>query len=400
MASETLLVAATPFNWIDPRNIPRRRFVYGHHYARGYLSQTVAAPGVGKSSLAIVEALAIATGRDLLAVQPAEKTSVWYYNGEDPRDELQRRIAAATLFYAIEPSDLVGHLFIDSGRNMPITVALKRERNSAPNDAVVAQIITTIKENRIGVLIVDPFISTHRLSENDNGDMELVATIFARIADETNCAIELVHHPRKTNGAAVDAEDGRGGSSILAKARSVRTLNHLAPNDALAAGVKHAREYFCAANGKGNLVAPGDVPQCWFRLVSKRLPNGDSVGVVEACKKPSAMSSVLPGDLEKAQAAVAAGRYRANAQSPDWAGHAVGKALSIDTHTKAGKTKVNGLLRGWTKEGYFAVVNGQDASRQTRSFLEVGKPAGPVAPATDDASAGDTSEAATPQMLH
>jgi hypothetical protein len=91
-------VKATPFVWVPPAALPQRRFLYGGHYVRRFISTTVAPGGVGKSSLGIVEALAIATGRDLLGVRPDEQTNVWLWNGEDPLDELQRRVTAAAVY--------------------------------------------------------------------------------------------------------------------------------------------------------------------------------------------------------------------------------------------------------------------------------------------------------------
>src|SRR5215217_1678029 len=64
--NERVPIKATPFRWCDPRTIPSREWVYGSHYVRRFLSTTVAPGGVGKSSLTIVEALAICTGQTLL----------------------------------------------------------------------------------------------------------------------------------------------------------------------------------------------------------------------------------------------------------------------------------------------------------------------------------------------
>ena len=46
----------------------------------------------------------------------------------------------------------------------------------------------------IDAVIVDPFVSCHRVPENDNGGMDVVAKAWARIARDANCAVELVHH--------------------------------------------------------------------------------------------------------------------------------------------------------------------------------------------------------------
>jgi hypothetical protein len=39
-------ITATPFVWIDPASIPKREFLYGRHYIRGFMSTTIA-PGGG-----------------------------------------------------------------------------------------------------------------------------------------------------------------------------------------------------------------------------------------------------------------------------------------------------------------------------------------------------------------
>ena len=88
-------IKATPFVWIDPAKIPPRRWLYGRHYIRSFISETVAPGAYGKSTLAITEALAICTGRTLLGVIPDGRANVWYWNGEDPLEELERRLAAA-----------------------------------------------------------------------------------------------------------------------------------------------------------------------------------------------------------------------------------------------------------------------------------------------------------------
>ncbi len=63
-------VSATPFKAFDPRTLPTRRFMLGRHYIRKFVSGTFSAGGLGKSSLTLVEALSIATGRDLIGIRP------------------------------------------------------------------------------------------------------------------------------------------------------------------------------------------------------------------------------------------------------------------------------------------------------------------------------------------
>jgi AAA domain len=52
---------ATPYVFRDPKSIPRREFLYGTHLIRKFGSAKFAAGGVGKSALALTEAIAMAT---------------------------------------------------------------------------------------------------------------------------------------------------------------------------------------------------------------------------------------------------------------------------------------------------------------------------------------------------
>ena len=57
------------------------------------------------------------TGRPLLGVKPTQRCRVWLWNGEDPYDELERRIGAACLHFGIKAEEIDGWLFVNSGRD-------------------------------------------------------------------------------------------------------------------------------------------------------------------------------------------------------------------------------------------------------------------------------------------
>ena len=373
-------VKASPFKWLDPATIPRRQWLYGRHYVRKFISETVAPGAYGKSTLAMTEALAIVTGRPLLGVIPDERANVWIWNGEDPMEELQRRIVAAALHYEIDPTEIAGRLFVDTGRETKIIIAEQTRTGAIVARPIVDAVIATIKANAIGLMIVDPFVASHRVVENDNPAIELVAATWAEIADVTGCAIELVHHARKTDGAEITVDDGRGGSALLAKVRSARTLNGMTDDEAARAGVDNRRSYFRVQNGKANLSPPPDKAN-WYRLESFDLGNGgdgqpsDSVAVVTRWTWPDAFDGVTVSDLRAVQTAIAAGRWRESTQAKDWAGHAVANVLKLDATNKAHRAKIAGLLKTWISTGMLVVVEGLDDRREKRMFIEVGTPA-------------------------
>jgi len=102
---ESVVIQATPWKWIDPKDVSPRAFLYGTHYIRQFLSAGFGAPGCGKSTKRMVEAIAMASGHELLGIKPVKKLKVWYWNGEDPQEEIDRRFAAICKHYGIKPEE-------------------------------------------------------------------------------------------------------------------------------------------------------------------------------------------------------------------------------------------------------------------------------------------------------
>ena len=370
-------VRATPFTWREPSKIPTREWLYGHFLIRRQVSLTVAPGGTGKSSLVAVEALSQATGRGLLDDKPYGRSHVWLWNGEDPLDELQRRLTAAALHYGIEREEIEGRLFVDSGRQKEIIIARADRNGVVVAEPVVDALIETIRDNRIDILHIDPFVSCHAVPENDNGAVDRVAKTYARIADVTGCAIHLVHHSRKTGGEAVEVEHARGAVALIAAARAARTLNPMTREEAEKAGVENRFVHVRIDDGKANLAPRSDKAR-WLKIESVPLWNGpretagDHVAVVTPWQWPDAFYGVTAADLITAQQAVAAGRWRENVQARDWVGKPIAKALGLDLEKRADKAKVKQLLRVWLDKGAFIVVTGKDEKGKDRPYVEVG----------------------------
>lgn len=369
---------ATPYVWREPASIPRREFLYGQHLIRKFASAKFAAGGVGKSILALTEAIAIATGRALLGIQPAKRCRVWYWNGEDPLDETERRIAAICLHFGIVADELEGWLFIDSGRDQQIVIAEQTPKGGAIiAKPLVQSLIETIIDNEIDVVVIDPFVSSHRVTENDTMAMDLVAKRWNAIADETGTAIELIHHTRKTGGADATVEDGRGAVAVLNAVRSAQVLNKMSEADGLKAGVDNYRQFFNVENGKANLAPPSEGKN-WFRIVGVSLGNsnesghGDNVGIVVKWKWPDPLEGVTGNDFDAVAQAIRAGKWRESAQAKDWVGWPIAKVLGLDVDSnKAEKAKVAGLIKIWLAAGSLVIVDGLDEKRMPRKFVEV-----------------------------
>lgn len=398
-------VGAMPFVWKDPTTLPKRSWLYKPAYIRQFASLTISTTGVGKSSLVIAETLALVTGKPLLGITPEEgrRLRVWYWNGEDPIDELNRRFAAAMKYFRLTAEDIGDRLFVNSGRTLPLVIAEELKFKTDVNAACVQAMSKTCIDNKIDVVIIDPFVTCHRVNENNNAGIELVAKSFTHIAEVTNCAVMLVHHSKKTGGEAATVEDGRGASALAAAARQTRTVNTMAKKEAEPAKINEAqrRFYFRADYGNSNLTPPAEVAD-WFRLESVDLGNcgdgewdsGDHVGVVTAWQYPQAsIQQITTADIIRAQAAVRAGgpwRFDAKSTAEPWVGIAVAAALRRDPSNSVEKKAIRELIDSWVAAGYLRVVLHPDANRKRRAYVEAGAEPAAVAPVpTTGAAAGD-----------
>jgi RecA-family ATPase len=309
-------ISATPFVWIDPASLPVRQWLYGRHLVRRFISATVAAGGFGKSSLITAEALAMVSGRPLLGEQPAGALRVWQCNLEDPFDELKRKVEAAALHHRVDPGDLESRFFLDSGRDGRFVIATEGSEGVRIAVPVVDGIRAEIVAKAIDVLQIDPFVASHTVAENDNTKIALVARQWAAIAEETGCAVELVHHVRKLgNGSTVlTVEDARGASALIAAVRSARVINAMQKEQAEHAGVDDRERYFSVIRGKANL-APRDDKTIWRRIVSVPLGNGpspgldDFVGVVEEWCWPDSFADVTVDKARDVQRRLSQGEW-------------------------------------------------------------------------------------------
>lgn len=371
------VVKATPYVWRPPETIPMREWLYGRLLVRKFLSATVAPGGVGKSRLVIAEALAQTSGKPLLGIKPERPLRVWHWNLEDPQDETARCIQGAALHFGLSAEDIGDRLFVDSGREQRLVIATATRNGAVIVRPVVDGLIAEINVRNVDVVVIDPFVSCHEASENDNGAMDMIAKEWAAVADRGNCAVHLVHHTRKLSGTEteVTVESSRGAKALTDACRVVRAINRMSDKEAQDSGVDSPRLYFRAYNDKANLAPPADKSD-WFRIESVGLGNGpdglgDSVGVVTPWEWPSAFGDVTTDDLFRVQKAIASGDWRQSPGAKGWAGSVVADVLGLDLGDPAAKAKVKTLLRTWIENRALKVVQRPDESRHDRPFIEV-----------------------------
>src|SRR5262245_8429320 len=372
------------FVWRDGATVPKREFLYGHCYARGFVSATVADGGVGKSLLRIAEFLAMATGRNLVGIMPTERTRVLYWNGDDPYVEVERRIHAVCEHYNIDLRELTdqGWLFIGSRDKQPLYVAEMHRGVAVANERIIADICAFIREHEIGLACFDPVKALHRVPENSNTDMDVVADVFNLIAERTNAAIGLDHHIRKPafgQGEATTA-DARGATALINKVRLSRVCNPMTSQQALDARIKEddRRRYFRVDSGKANIAPPGKA--AWFKIISVPCANGQDTPTVVSWTYPNAFDKVTPDHVSRVRSMASQGSYRKNAQSEDWIGNAVAEVLDLDLDDDADRKQVKLVLKTWFDNGLLTTEGRLDQWRKEKLYVVPGNWNEPAAP--------------------
>lgn len=339
----------------DLKQVPPRRWVYGTKLQRKYTGFLAAPGGAGKTAYVIAATLAMASGEQLLADRPHGKLKVWVYNLEDDIDEMRRRFAGALDHYGLDPS-VLDNVRLNSGRDRPFKImGLQNDNLVVMPDAKA--LVAAMKAEGVDVLIVDPFLRSHGVPENDNAAQDAVMGLYAQIADAADAAVLLVHHVKK-GAVAGEMDSMRGASTQGGGARSVYTMSAMSVEEAEKLGVAEAerRLHVRVDDAKNNMAAPGERAE-WIRLQSVALGNGDSdypqgdvVQVAVRWQPPEALDGMEPDAVDRMLAAVLEGRddgerWSSRKQDGDrW----VGTMLEQQFGRSAQQSKA--LVEMWTRQ--------------------------------------------------
>jgi hypothetical protein len=274
--------------------------------------------------------------------------------------------------YGICQADIAGRLVV-SPPERSVTIAA----NGADGFSVVhpheKQIIEKVKDEKIGVLAVDPFAESHTLEENSNPQMIQAAAAWRRVAREGDCSVLLAHHVRK--GLVDSIEAARGAKALTDSARVGLLLSTMTEADADDLGISsEARlQYARLDDAKANM-APRAPKASWYHLSHVTLdnadeiyPRGDQVVVIEPWQPASVWEKVQTPDANTVLDIIAAGIPKGGlftdnrrGGSERWAGNVLIQHLNVTSGQAAS------ILRAWItngvliKETYFDAAQRKD----------------------------------------
>lgn len=347
-------------------HVPPRQWLYGNKLIRQFCTLLVSPGGVGKTAFTVGLAVACQSGKQILADKPHKPLNVWGFYLEEPKEEIQRRMKAAKMVYkAGMADDIPGQLLVSSGRDQQLLVAKSIGQDEFVMMPDAERLENQIRRQKTDVLIIDPFVKTHTIGENDNVLIEKVVTIFNEIAGRTNCSIFLVHHTRK-GAQAGEAESSRGASSIVGNVRAAFTLAAMSQEDAKELGVSPDERRFLIRldDAKANM-APKSEKAEWIKLLGQNLgngdaeyPHGDNVQVVTAWLPPDLWEGVTAHTANAILDVIAGGQpqedgtveyYTASKQAKSrWAGVPIMRILAENGQDR-NEGQAQQIINRWLK---------------------------------------------------
>lgn len=374
------IITATRYFWRSPASIDPRPWIYGRVLMRGMVSATIAPGGIGKTSLIVAEALAMASGRPLLNEDiHGGPQRVWLWNLEEPEDELARRIQAAAIHHAVRADEIDHRLFVNAGPDNGLLTA-SATTSGYIHEEVFADLEREIQKRGIDVLVIDPFVSSHALDENDNVQIDRVVKRWSRLAQTVRCAVHIIHHTRKSD-QSVASESARGAKALVDAARMVRVLNAATPDETAALGLQAGVRAFNARRDKQNLAA-GQDERSWHLVKSVSLGNGppaDDVGVVAAIGGPTKATHQLTAEAIREIQEALHGKDRGYDQrASDWAGNDMAPLLHLNVEDKLQRARIRHVLGQLVQQGFLVRADKLNTrAGRMRSIVRVGKPALP-----------------------
>lgn len=368
-------IVAQPYRPRDPATIPPRVWIIDRLLLAGTVTVLTAPGGSGKTTFTTALALSIATGKPILNMTVWGPRKVWVWNLEDDLDELWRSFGAARQHHGIDLDALDVKVWLNSALDgSELCTATEGRDGMTLLEPVFDKISAEIKHNGIGVLIIDPFVSSHAVEENSNTKIDKIAKAWARVARATGCAIILVHHTSKAGAGEVSSASARGASALTSAARGVIVINKMPADAARSIGVPDSDRwrYFSVQDDKHSR-APAEQAR-WFEIAPVMLANGDSVGVASPWEIPPDVPLYSAEDVLAVQALAESQTFRRNFRATDWVGHAIGGVVGVDSYDAVNRAKLDRIARDWVSRGYFRIEKGPDRNRKEREYLVPGVP--------------------------
>jgi len=195
------------------------RFVWGQYLPRQQVALLGAHGGTGKSTIALMLAVCVASGRELFGHE-TEQGRVVFASLEDGADVVRHRLAFTCQQWGMAPHALAQNLVIADGTSHPelFTAERREQGHTTPSYAELRELA-----KRAALLVVDNASDAYGGDEIQRQQVRAFIRCRAEIARAEDCAVLLLAHVDKGTSRTRKAEGGEGYSGSTAWNNSVRS---------------------------------------------------------------------------------------------------------------------------------------------------------------------------------
>lgn len=196
------------------------QFVWDGYLPKGVVTLFSAHGGTGKSTVALMLAVAAATGRPLFNVG-TNRCKTLFVSLEDSESVVRYRLAQICNEWVIDPAELEGWLTIVDGTEYP-ELFTSEGRGAGATTQTFDELTALAAEQAIGLLIVDNASDAYGGDEIQRRQVRAFMRSIGSIAKQYNCAVLLLAHVDKQTSRN-KAESGEGYSGSTAWHNSARS---------------------------------------------------------------------------------------------------------------------------------------------------------------------------------
>lgn len=182
-----------------------QRFLIEDILPGGVVTLLGAHGGAGKSTLALMAAASLVTGRPFMG-KATEKCCVLFYSGEDPAPVIRRRLLRICKYMGISPRELSNGLLMLDATDRPTLY------NGASTTAF-AGLRLDVNEFKPGVIIIDNASDTYDANEIERARVREFVRLLASLGKANNAAVLLLAHVDKQTAKGAGSTEGYSGST-------------------------------------------------------------------------------------------------------------------------------------------------------------------------------------------
>ncbi|MBN9406651.1 MAG: AAA family ATPase [Burkholderiales bacterium] len=206
---------------------PPPRFVWDGYCPRGVVTLLGAHGGTGKSTIALMLAAAVATGRELFGIA-TDAAPVVFASFEDGAHIVRHRLAHICQCWGIEPAELAGLHIVDGTANPELFTSDGR----GPGDVTPAygELLALVQQTGAGLVVVDNASDAYGGDEIQRRQVRAFMRALAVIAREADAAVLLLAHVDKGTSRK-ERSDTEGYSGSTAWHNSARSRIFMSRDD-------------------------------------------------------------------------------------------------------------------------------------------------------------------------